>query len=96
MPALSVIIPAYNSEGFIKETLDSVLKQSLKDIEIVVVNDGSTDSTGDIIASYCEKHKNIVCVTQENAGVSAARNNGLAQVLVNLSRHIFLTLICRM
>lgn len=78
MAAVSVVIPAYNSEGFIKETLDSVLRQTLKDVEIIVVNDGSTDSTGDIIASYCAKYGNITCITQENAGVSAARNNGLA------------------
>ncbi|MCQ2462881.1 MAG: glycosyltransferase [Clostridia bacterium] len=77
MAAVSVIIPAYNSEGFIKETLDSVLRQTLKDVEIVVVNDGSTDSTGEIIASYCEKYDNIKYITQENSGVSAARNNGL-------------------
>lgn len=74
---ISVIVPAYNSENFISETLDCLLSQSLKDIQIVVVNDGSTDSTGEIIAAYAEKHANILPVFQENAGVSAARNNGI-------------------
>ena len=49
MAKVSVIIPAYNSEQFIAETLDSVLNQTLKDIEVVIVNDGSTDGTQDII-----------------------------------------------
>ena len=74
---ISVIVPAYNSENFISETLDCLLSQSLKDTQIVVVNDGSTDSTGEIIAAYAEKHANILPVFQENAGVSAARNNGI-------------------
>lgn len=74
---ISVIIPAYNSENFISETLDCLLNQTLKDIQIVVVNDGSTDGTGKIIDAYAKKHANILPVFQENAGVSAARNNGI-------------------
>lgn len=74
---VSVIVPAYNSEKYIAETLDCLLKQTLGDIEIIVVNDGSTDATPAIIASYCAKHGNIVHIDQENAGVSAARNHGL-------------------
>ena len=74
---ISVIVPSYNSENFISKTLDCLLSQSLKDIQIVVVNDGSTDSTGKIIEAYAEKHSNILPVFQENAGVSAARNNGI-------------------
>ena len=74
---LSVIIPAYNGESFLAETLDCVLNQTLKSVQIVIVNDGSTDSTADIIADYAKKHSNILSVTQPNSGVSAARNNGI-------------------
>lgn len=74
---LSVIIPAYNGERFLAETLDCVLNQTLKSVQIVIVNDGSTDSTADIIADYAKKHSNILPITQPNSGVSAARNNGI-------------------
>lgn len=74
---ISVVIPAYNSERFLAETLDCLLGQTLKDIQIIIVNDGSTDGTADIIADYAEKNNNIVSLNQENAGVSAARNNGI-------------------
>ncbi len=74
---VSVIVPSYNSEKYIAETLDCLLAQTLGDIEIIAVNDGSTDSTPDIIDSYCKKHANIRRIDQENSGVSAARNNGL-------------------
>lgn len=76
---ISVIIPAYNSETFLAETLDCLLSQTLKDIQIIVVNDGSTDGTAEIIARYAEKNANIESVYQENAGVSAARNNGISR-----------------
>lgn len=73
----SVIIPAYNSELFLAQTLDCLLAQTLKDLQIIVVNDGSSDSTADIIAEYAQKSSSIVSVYQQNSGVSAARNNGL-------------------
>ncbi len=74
---VSVIVPCYNSEKFLKETLDNLLGQTLKEIQIITVNDGSTDSTADIIAEYADRDKRILSVYQENAGVSAARNNGI-------------------
>ena len=74
---LSVIIPAYNSEKFLAETLDCLEKQTLKDIQIIVVNDGSTDKTAEIIEKYAKKNNNILSLYQENSGVSAARNNGI-------------------
>lgn len=77
MPKISVIIPAYNSEQFIGETLDSMLRQSLKDIEVVIVNDGSTDGTQKIIDEYTAKYDIFKSYMQQNAGVSAARNYGL-------------------
>ncbi len=76
---ISVVIPAYNSERFLAETLDCLLGQTLKDIQIIIVNDGSTDGTADIIAEYAKKHCNIMPVYQDNAGVSAARNNGISR-----------------
>lgn len=79
MPKISVIIPAYNSEQFIAQTFDSLLRQTLSDIEVIVVNDGSTDKTPEIIKSYCEKNGIFSCYTQANAGVSAARNFGLSK-----------------
>ncbi len=74
---ISVIIPAYNSEMFIAETLDCLENQTLKDIQIIIVNDGSTDKTADIIAKYANKNSNVLSLYQENSGVSAARNNGI-------------------
>ncbi len=77
MAKISVIIPAYNSEQFIAETFESMLNQTLKDIEVVVVNDGSTDGTQKVIDEYCSKYDIFKSFYQENAGVSAARNHGL-------------------
>lgn len=76
---VSVIIPAYNSEQFIAQTLESLMQQTLKETEIIVVNDGSTDSTKEIAENYAEKNDNIICYTIENNGVSNARNFGLSK-----------------
>lgn len=73
----SIIVPVYNGEKYLAQTLDCLLKQSEEDIEIITVNDGSTDSTQSIIDEYAKKDKRIKSVYQENAGVSAARNNGI-------------------
>ncbi len=73
----SIIVPVYNGEEYLAQTLDCLLSQSEKDIEIITVNDGSTDSTQSIIDGYAKKDKRIKAVYQENAGVSAARNNGI-------------------
>ena len=72
--SISVVIPAYNSEGHIGRALDSVLAQTFGADEIIVVDDGSTDGTGEVIASYGERVKYI---RQENAGPGAARNTGI-------------------
>jgi len=76
MPAVSVIIPAYNSERYIQETLDSVLAQTWKDLEVVVVDDGSTDSTCEIVRACGEP---VRLVEQANAGPSPARNHGIRE-----------------
>ena len=78
MPLFSVIIPAYNSAAFLPQALDTLLQQTMPGFEAVIVNDGSKDNTQDIIDAYCAKDSRFRCVRQENAGVSAARNNGLA------------------
>lgn len=74
-PWVSIIITAYNAEGYIKRALESALNQTYKNIEIIVVDDGSTDKTADIIRSY-EDHR-IVYVYQENQWLGAARNTGI-------------------
>ncbi len=78
MIKVSVIIPAYNSEKYISRCLDSVLGQTMKDIEIIVVNDGSTDKTLDILKGYKAENPEIIkIIDQQNQGQSNSRNNGI-------------------
>jgi glycosyltransferase involved in cell wall biosynthesis len=74
MPAVSVVIPAHNAAPWLAETLRSVLDQTYRDLEVIVVNDGSTDDTQDVIASFGQR---IYCVEQTNQGLPAARNTGI-------------------
>lgn len=74
---VSIIIPVYNVEEYLEECLDSAVNQTLKDIEIICVNDGSTDNSLDILKKYERKYKNITIINQENKGLSGARNSGL-------------------
>ncbi|MFQ4139753.1 glycosyltransferase family 2 protein [Nodosilinea sp. PGN35] len=76
-PLVSVIIPAYNAERFITDTLDSVLAQTYQNMEILVVDDGSNDGTARIVKEYMEKTSKIRLLQQENLGVAAARNLGI-------------------
>lgn len=76
---VSVIVPAYNVEKYIGKCLESLINQTLKDIEIIVINDGSTDSTGDIIENYAKKDSRIKYIKQENTGSSEARNRGIKE-----------------
>ncbi len=77
MSKVSVIIPVYNVEKYLKECLDSVVNQTLKDIEIICVNDGSTDNSLQILEEYAIKDDRITVINQDNKGVGAARNIGL-------------------
>lgn len=77
MPLISIIIPTYNIENYIAKCLDSLLNQTYKNLEIIVVNDGSSDNTGKIIDEYVSRYKNIKAIHKKNAGVSAARNSGI-------------------
>jgi glycosyltransferase involved in cell wall biosynthesis len=73
-PLVSVIIPAYNAENFIAKTLESVLSQTYQNIEVLVVDDGSTDTTAEIVKSFVQKDSRVSLLQQSNAGVAAARN----------------------
>ena len=77
-PAVSVIIPVYNAEDYVNECLDSILSQTLKNIEVICVDDGSTDNSLNILRERSKQDPRILVVTQCNAGASAARNRGLA------------------
>lgn len=78
---ISVIIPVYNAEKYLKECFDSILGQTFKDFEIIVVNDGSLDNSQKIIDDYQEKYSDkFIVITQENCGQSAARNKALQYV----------------
>ncbi|MCI8561279.1 MAG: glycosyltransferase family 2 protein [Dorea sp.] len=74
---VSVIIPIYNGERHLEECLDSCLEQTLRSIEIICINDGSTDNTEKILNKYVERHENIVILNQKNQGSGAARNLGI-------------------
>lgn len=76
MPLVSVIIPAYNAEKTIQATINSVLKQTLTDLEIIVINDGSTDATEQIVSSFSDLR--VQLYTYENSGVHVSRNRGIA------------------
>lgn len=77
MTKVSVIIPVYNTASYLKECIDSVLRQTLDDIEVICVNDGSTDSSLEILESYKLKDDRIVLINQKNRGLGAARNIAL-------------------
>ncbi len=77
MPKISVIVPVYKAEKFIVECVDSILKQSFSDIELILVNDGSPDNSGAICDEYALKDNRIKVFHQENGGVCSARNKGL-------------------
>ena len=78
--AISVIIPVYNVEQYLSRCLDSVLNQSFKDIQIICVNDGSKDNSLKILNDYAQKDDRILIISQENKGLSGARNTGLDAV----------------
>ena len=74
---LSIVIPVYNVEDYLRECLDSVLRQTLKDLEVICVDDGSMDGSPAILAEYARKDPRIKVVTRANGGLSAARNTGM-------------------
>lgn len=77
MTKVSIIIPVYNVERYLRVSLESVVNQTLEDIEIICVNDGSTDGSLEILNEFAKKDKRIILINQENQGLSGARNTGL-------------------
>ena len=75
-PLISIIVPCYNTEDYIEQCLDSLIHQSYKNFEIILVNDGSTDDTDAKIQPYLSDDR-IKYIIQENKGLSGARNTGL-------------------
>ena len=75
---ISVLIPAYNVAPWIGSTLDSILSQTYKNLEVIVVDDGSTDNTGSVLDGYAARDERVIVVHQPNAGLVAARETGIA------------------
>ena len=79
-PIVSVIVPIYNAENTLERCLSSIKNQSYTNFEVIMINDGSTDNSESICKKFVEKDKRYVLYTQENRGVSSARNLGLKKV----------------
>ena len=79
MPRISVILPVYNSQNYIRKAIESVLQQTFEDFELIIVNDGSTDNTSSIISEFDDER--IRLIEQENSGPGASRNNALEMAL---------------
>ena len=77
MPKVSIIVPVYNMERYLGKCLDALTKQTLSDIEIVAVNDGSTDSSPNILRTYAEKDPRIRIIDKPNSGYGASMNRGI-------------------
>ena len=77
MPKVSIIVPVYNVEKYLRRCIDSILRQTLTDIEVILVDDGSFDSSGKICEEYARKDSGLRVIHQKNAGVAVARNTGL-------------------
>lgn len=75
---VSVVVPAYNVERFLPKCVDSLLRQTYDNLEIIIVDDGSTDRTGEIADQYASEYEKIRCIHKGNGGLSDARNTGLA------------------
>lgn len=76
---LSVIIPVHNAEKYLSECLDSILSSNYKFLEVICIDDGSTDSSGTILDNYADEDSRVVVIHRENKGVSSARNRGIGQ-----------------
>lgn len=80
MPKISIIIPIYNAEKFLDQCLNSIIIQTFKDFEVILVNDGSTDSSEQIIDKYIQKYPALfIKINKENGGQATARNLGFTK-----------------
>lgn len=79
MPLVSIIVPVYNVHNIVQHCIESILKQTVKDFELLLINDGSTDGSGMVCDKYSQKDKRITVIHKENGGVSSARNIGFAK-----------------
>ena len=79
-PKISVIVPVYNVERYLRRCIDSILAQTFTDFELLLIDDGSKDSSGEICDEYAAKDSRIIVFHKENGGVSSARNVGLDNV----------------
>ena len=82
MKKISVIVPVYKVEEFLPQCLDSILAQTLTEMEIICVNDGSPDNSLKILEEYAKKDDRIVIINQKNGGLSSARNTGISVLLI--------------
>lgn len=74
---LSVIVPVYNAEEYLRKCIDSILYQTYSDLELLLINDGSTDSSGAVCDEYARRDERVRVIHKENGGVSSTRNLGL-------------------
>jgi glycosyltransferase involved in cell wall biosynthesis len=79
LPKVSIVIPVYNVENYLKECLNSLINQTFKDIEIICVNDGSTDNSLNILNEYSQNDNRIKVFNQSNSGAAISRNNGIKE-----------------
>ena len=75
---VSIIVPVYNTEKYLSKCLDSIVNQTYKNLEIILINDGSTDNSKAICEDFAKKDKRIQVINKENSGVSVSRNKGLS------------------
>ena len=79
MELVSVIVPVYNVEKYLKKCVDSILSQSYQNIEVILINDGSLDGSGEICEAYAKKDERIKYITQNNSGLGKTRNRGIEE-----------------
>ena len=77
-PKISVIVPVYNVQEYLEECLDSLVHQTMKEIEVIMVDDGSVDNSAEIMNIYSERYYNFIPVYKENGGLGHARNYGVS------------------
>lgn len=87
-PTISVIVPVYNAEKYLHRCVDSILSQTFTDFEVLLINDGSTDTSGVICDEYAQKDARVRVFHKENGGVSSARNVGIKNMRGLYSIHV--------